>query len=421
MDVESVRSGRSARSEPRSRSHAPVNVDDGGFSDRGEMRMRHHRGHSGERRHHGRDRSGRYVGSGRETDRETEYTDRDDRSERADRHSRPHGHPRNSDRHRDDENDQGPERIDVQIIPQDDNWGETATAVSGYTGATSETGFDPGFSVEDMSRLNKDLEESIGFNCARYVGSIFAAIVSIVAFLSPIVMVVLPKLNINGWTVGGCGPECEGLFISFTFKLIILLIGSWALFFRKPKATMPRIFIFRALILFLVFLLTFAFWLFYGVRIALNKSDFQTKNNSDSSKELEYYHIVLFAGSFVDALLFIHYLAIILLEIRQLQLQYVVRVVRSPDGMSQCYSVGALSIQRLAVWVLEQYYKDFPVYNPYLENIPRRPMKIQGSQFKVYNVDGVSGGTGNMDQRSGAIFAAQARRRDSGHNDRSVV
>ena len=70
---------------------------------------------------------------------------------------------------------------------------------------------------------------------------------------------------------------------------------------------------------------------------------------------------VLYASSLVDALLFVHYLAIILLEIRQLQAQYVIRVTRSPDGDSQVYTVGQLSIQRLAVWVLEQYYKDFQV------------------------------------------------------------
>ena len=70
---------------------------------------------------------------------------------------------------------------------------------------------------------------------------------------------------------------------------------------------------------------------------------------------------VLYASSLVDALLFVHYLAIILLEIRQIQAQYVIRVTRSPDGDSQVYTVGQLSIQRLAVWVLEQYYKDFQV------------------------------------------------------------
>ena len=41
------------------------------------------------------------------------------------------------------------------------------------------------------------MEESIGFNCARYIGSLLAAILGLVAFVSPIVMVGLPKLGIK--------------------------------------------------------------------------------------------------------------------------------------------------------------------------------------------------------------------------------
>jgi vang-like len=288
----------------------------------------------------------------------------------------------------------GDERIEVQILQQDDNWGETTTAITGNTSVTD-------FSMEDMSRITKDMEESIGFNCARYIGSILAGIIGLFAFLSPIVMVVLPKIGIKEWTQKECGPECEGLFISFASKLLILLIGTWALFMRRVKATMPRVFIFRALILFLVFMLTFAFWLFYGVRIYDTAHD-------------DYHSIVLYAVSLVDALLFIHYLAIILLEIRQLQPQYVIKMVRSPDGETRHYTCGQLSIQRMAVWCLEQYYKEYHVYNPYLEHMSRRTPKMPN--FKFYDVDGQTQNTPAT--RSRAIFAAAARRRDTSHNDR---
>ena len=182
------------------------------------------------------------------------------------------------------------------------------------TGNTSVTEFSM---TEDMSRMSKDMEDSIGFNCARYIGSMLTTVLGLIAFLSPIAMVILPKVGLKKWDQSPCGPECEGLFISFAFKQLILLIGSWALFFRKPKATMPRIFIFRALILFLIFVLTFAYWLFYGVRIY-------------EQAEREYHSIVLFAVSLVDALLFIHYLAVILLEIRQVQ----------PSICYKCYSLA---------------------------------------------------------------------------------
>ena len=32
-----------------------------------------------------------------------------------------------------------------------------------------------------------------------------------------------------------CNVECDGLLISFSFKLVILTIGTWALFFRPSK------------------------------------------------------------------------------------------------------------------------------------------------------------------------------------------
>lgn len=273
-----------------------------------------------------------------------------------------------------------------------DDWGETTTAI---TGSTSEAGF----SVEDMSRLNRDLEDSIGFRCARYFGCVVAGVLGAVASLSPIVMIILPKIGAMGWETDPCRPDCEGQLISFTFKLVILAIGSWALFFRRPSATMPRILVFRSVVVLLVFILTVSYWLFYGLCIL-------------KVRDRNYPGIVSFCVSFVDGLLFIHYLAVILLEVRHLQQEFVVKVVRSPDGQSHCYAVGRLTIQQLAVWCLQQYYKDFEVYNPYLERYTRRASRISG--FRIYNVDGCGSDTGSG--RSRAVISA--RQRDSGHNDR---
>ncbi|PVD27574.1 hypothetical protein C0Q70_12736 [Pomacea canaliculata] len=252
------------------------------------------------------------------------------------------------------------ERIEVQVIPQDDNWGDNTTAI---TGNTSETGF----SMEDMQKfaVPKDFSQGLGFNCVRFLSTALAVVLSLTAFLSPIAMVILPK----------------------------------------PKSTMPRIFVFRAVVLFLVFVLIFAFWLFYGVRIL-------------GKQEQEYVAIVRFADSLLDGLLFIHYLALVLLEVRQLQPHFVIRVVRSPDGETRCYSLGLLSVQRAAVAVLEHYYRDFPAYNPYLAHIGRRPGKQHMTGFKVYDVDGNAPNQSVSQGRSRAMFAAAARHRDSSHNDR---
>lgn len=287
------------------------------------------------------------------------------------------------------------EVIEVQILSQDDNWGDNTTAITGNTS-------DHSISLDDISKFNKEFENGISFYCHMWIGSVVAALLSFCAFVSPIIMVVLPKIEALQWEVQKCGPECDGLLISLSFKLLILLIGTWALFFRKPRATMPRIFIFRAIILALVFVFTFAYWLFYAVRIIEKHHD-------------NYHSIVLFAVSLVDTLLFIHYLAIILMEVRQIQPQYFVKVVRSPDGESHCYSMGQLSIQRAAVWVLEHYYKDFSIYNPYLETIPTKSRKPSAG-FKVYDVDGVTNSPLNCPSRT--MLGSDIHRRDSSHNER---
>ncbi|OWK04900.1 VANGL2 [Cervus elaphus hippelaphus] len=244
---------------------------------------------------------------------------------------------------------------------RDDNWGETTTVVTG----TSEHSI----SHDDLTRIAKDMEDSVPLDCSRHLGVAAGATLALLSFLTPLAFLLLPPLL---WReeLEPCGTACEGLFISVAFKLLILLLGSWALFFRRPKASLPRVFVLRALLMVLVFLLVVSYWLFYGVRIL-------------DARERSYQGVVQFAVSLVDALLFVHYLAVVLLELRQLQPQFTLKVVRSTDGASRFYNVGHLSIQRVAVWILEKYYHDFPVYNPALLNLPKSVLAKKVSGFKV--------------------------------------
>uniref|UniRef100_A0A8C0UDF8 VANGL planar cell polarity protein 2 n=1 Tax=Cyanistes caeruleus TaxID=156563 RepID=A0A8C0UDF8_CYACU len=320
---------------------------------------------------------------------------------------------------------------------RDDNWGETTTVVTG----TSEHSI----SHDDLTRITKDMEDSAHLDCSRHLGVALGVALALLAFLTPLAFLLLPQLL---WReeLEPCGTPCEGLFISVAFKLLILLLGSWALFFRRPKAFFPRVFVFRALLMVLVFLLVVSYWLFYGVRIL-------------DSRDRNYRGVVQFAVSLVDALLFVHYLAVVLLELRQLQPQFTLKAVRSADGASRFYNVGHLSIQRAAVWILENYYHDFPVYNPALLNLPKSVLSKKMSGFKVYSLGegeipsfpplfpsqrflsgnsfrGRGGGdrgapgcfpelavssaensTNNSTGQSRAVIAAAARRRDNSHNE----
>ncbi|XP_071380470.1 vang-like protein 1 isoform X1 [Centroberyx affinis] len=289
---------------------------------------------------------------------------------------------------------------------QDDNWGETTTAVTG----TSEHSL----SQEDIVRITKDLEDSVGLDCRRYFTLTLAVVLGLLVFLTPLAFLVLPHLL---WPekLQSCGTACEGLFISVAFKLLILLLAVWALFFRPPRAGLPRVFVFRALLAVLVLLFVVSYWLFYGVRIL-------------DSQDENYQGIVQYAVSLVDALLFIHYLAIVLLELRQLQPCFSVCVTRSTDGETRHYNLGQLSIQRAALAILENYYRDFPVHNPALLTASKSRAAKHLAGLKVYNVDGEfpaapAEGPGNnaaaglAHSQSRAMIAAAARRRDTSHNE----
>ncbi len=120
-----------------------------------------------------------------------------------------------------------------------------------------------------MSQFQTQPTLGLGFACQRYLGTIAAGLLAITAVLTPVAMVLLPRLQIVPLRPDQlrCPAECEGLLISLTIKLVLLVVGSWAVFWRPTRATMPRIFFLRTVVLLLVFVTTFAYCLFYGVRV----------------------------------------------------------------------------------------------------------------------------------------------------------
>lgn len=174
----------------------------------------------------------------------------------------------------DDSRGDGHEIIEVQILPQDDNWGENTTAITGNTSEQS-------LSMEDVSNWHSASGESgISLSCQRYTETIFALLLTASAFFSPLAMVVLPKLGffaasfenpemagINRPQLLACNAECKGMLVSLSARMVLLALGLWAIFLRQPVATMPRIFLFRATVLLLVLVSTFAYWLFYVVQV----------------------------------------------------------------------------------------------------------------------------------------------------------
>ncbi|CAI6368966.1 unnamed protein product [Macrosiphum euphorbiae] len=317
-----------------------------------------------------------------------------------------------------DDTRDGQDVVEVQILPQDENWGENTTAITGNTSVQSG-------SMEEMGALWPDTEQKSAFPilCHRYIATTLTGLLSLVAFLSPLAMLVLPKLGVfspaatnlspqQRETLLNCGAECKGVLVSLAFKMFLLAVASWAIFLRPVKATMPRIHVFRAIVLALVSICSGIFWLFYVVQVTEG-----VRATATGEDLLEYRALVSYSSSLCDCLLCIHYVAIVLMEIRHLQPAFYIKVVRSPDGESRSYPIGQLSIQRAAVWVLERYYTEFSIYNPYLERLPVSKSKKNASSFKFYDIEGIGSNTLQMSQSRGTMNG-HARRRDSSHNER---
>ena len=288
--------------------------------------------------------------------------------------------------------------IEVQVIPQDDNWGETATTIT-----ETATSYCPSFDGDYETFDEKPKTPfAIGLNFKQVISIIISCLLGLLAVCSPVAFVLLPILT---WGTLSCGSICDGKFISLGVKIIILLAGIWALYFRPRKAMMPRIDIFKMSLMVLCFTVMICFWLFYAFRII-------------ERKEKALLTILEYALSYTDSMLFLHYLSLVVLWIKHREKAFTIKVIRSADGASKYYNIGQLSLQKAAVFVLEKYYRDFAEYNPYLEKLPSRSKAKQFQGLKFYDVDGRGNNdSANIASQTRAVLAASARRRE-GRNDR---
>lgn len=105
----------------------------------------------------------------------------------------------------------------------------------------------------------------------------------------------------------------------------------------------------------------------------------------NETDRVDYKGLVQFASNLVDALLFVHYSAVLFFEIRHKSPQFYVKVLRSPDGESKGFAIGQMSVQRAAAWILDKYYTEFPIYNPFLDRLTGNRNR---KGIKVYDIDG---------------------------------
>ena len=344
------------------------------------------------------------------------------------------------------------------------NWpGETNTFISATTDMSH-------FSQENLARFPKErliLKEKLTCD-AQYFSTL---LISFIAYLTPILFLLIPifkgnrssingeltttlnsNLNLNFQTLGCHGPaktDCHTDILSIVLKLSSLSLASYWLFWQKSRIIYPRTHWPRLISLGMILLTTGIYWLFYAVKIL---------DRANASLE----SAILFSKNHVDTLLYIHVVAIVVIELRlnskNSENMYLVEMIRSTDGEQRFYNLSDMTIQEAGFLLLQYYYRDFPLNNPAsmligtvsaarkkagtagmkglndsttVNNTQANILNMSNKnntndEFKIYNVDGTTGAADphhpnniNALEQSKQVLAAAAaknKKRESSQN-----
>ena len=126
------------------------------------------------------------------------------------------------------------------------------------------------------------------------------------AYLTPVIFLILPKFVAEeSLTDSGCDIGCEGGIISIAVRLGILLIASICIFWKKNRAKLPQINLYRATVNGLTFGITAVYWIFFAYKVCFSNSYISEKRTYIYKK----YHR-LFIGMITPMRLLFHILRI---------------------------------------------------------------------------------------------------------------
>uniref|UniRef100_A0A8R1HSE7 Vang-like protein n=1 Tax=Caenorhabditis japonica TaxID=281687 RepID=A0A8R1HSE7_CAEJA len=292
-----------------------------------------------------------------------------------------------------------------KLPPPTDDWADNTTVL---TGMTTDS-----FTMDEKMIYTAPIGRVVGRRCSRLVWLLASSLLCVISVVSAPIMCSLPIIAPHfGFSMPAiqCDVDCEGLLFLMAVKTVFLVIAIGVLYWRKAMADMPRLYFVRAALTFLVMFILFAFWLFYVVRIMFERYD-------------NYKYIVSYSTSLLDALLWTHYLSVVLLELRRLRAQFIVTIVRDPDGEMHTLNIGAGSIQEAATEILRFYTTRFSSFNIHLDNARQSAVaKQSGMQgatagFKMYNIEQFGGQETVSEVNTRALMEAAARRRIGGYTE----
>jgi vang-like len=219
------------------------------------------------------------------------------------------------------------ERIEVKILPQDDNWGETTTITcNGGNEDTLTNNNDTSLQLNDNQIPVQHLSNNL--NRKRLTLSISQFIIyllCLIAFISPIFFLTLPYALVTSDLIS---INDYSLILTIIFKLIFLLFGTFMLLYRHRNTTyLPRIHLQKTCLIIILLIQIIVYWFYYIFKLLQPKID-------------KYERILSMTSTYEDLLLFILILSVLIFEVKWLYPKWIVKVVRSPDGQTRQYTIG---------------------------------------------------------------------------------
>jgi vang-like len=223
------------------------------------------------------------------------------------------------------------ERIEVKILPQDDNWGETTTTTcNGINEDTLTNNNDTSLQIHD----NQPHEHfpTLTTNIHRRTLSISISqfiiyLLCLIAFISPIFFLTIPYALVTSdlILIDDYSP-----MLTIIFKLIFLLFATCLLCYRRRNTTyLPRIHLQKLCLILILFVLILVYWFYYIFKLIQPKLE-------------KYERILSMTSTYEDLLLFLLILTVFILEVKWLYPKWIVKVVRSPDGQTRQYTIGRI-------------------------------------------------------------------------------
>ena len=247
------------------------------------------------------------------------------------------------------------ERIEVKILPQDEHWGETTTINGGNDETLTTINNETTIDFNDSFEIDKHmLSSSSSRSQSMIILNFFLYLISFLSLLSPILFLILPfVLN----QIDSNDLIDYTYLLPIIFKIFFLLFGIVYFFFRRKSDNyLPRIDYQKFLVLICLLIILLTYWFYYIFKFL----------KIPSIKSERVFSLTSF---YEDLLIYFFLINILLVHMKYFYPKWIVKIVRSPDGHTKQYTIGRMSIQEASVFLLEQYYKDFPVFNPWLENL----------------------------------------------------